>query len=149
MQIKDNLRSLSADSAGQLDVLGHDGHSLRVDGGQVRVLKQTHEVSLGGLLESKNGRALEAKIGLVVLGNLADKALERKLADQELSALLVTSDLTKSDGSGSVSVGLLHASSCRSGFASCLGGELLARSFSSGGFTGSLLGTGHFAFLLV
>jgi hypothetical protein len=115
-----------------------------VDCCQVRVLEQTDEVSLGGLLKSQNGRALETEIGLVVLGDLSNKALERKLADQELGALLVTSDLTKSDSSRSVSVGLLHTSSCRGGFAGCLGGELLARSFSSGGFTGSLLGSGHF-----
>lgn len=41
--------------------------------------------------------------------------LERQFTDQKLSRLLITSDLTKSDGSGSVTMGLLDASSggCR------------------------------------
>ena len=39
-----NLGALTADTAGELDVLGHDGDSLGVDGAQVRVLEQTDEV---------------------------------------------------------------------------------------------------------
>jgi hypothetical protein len=115
-----------------------------VDGSQVGVLEETNKVSLGGLLKGKDGRSLEAEIGLEVLGNLTDKALERQLADEELSGLLVASDLTKSDGSRAVSVGLLDTSSGRGGLAGSLGGELLARSLSSGGLAGGLLGTGHF-----
>ena len=44
------LSALSADSPGQLDVLGHDGHPLGVDGAQVGVLKETDKVGLRGLL---------------------------------------------------------------------------------------------------
>ena len=40
-------------------------------------------------------------------------------------------------------MGLLHASGHRSGLASSLGGQLLTRGLISGGFAGSLLGTGH------
>jgi hypothetical protein len=36
------LCPLPSDPACQLDVLGHDGDSLGVDGAQVGVLKQTH-----------------------------------------------------------------------------------------------------------
>ncbi len=36
-----SLSALSTDAAGQLDVFGHDGDSLGVDGAQVGVLKQT------------------------------------------------------------------------------------------------------------
>ena len=39
-----NLCSLSADSAGQLNILGHDGDALGVDGAQVGVFKETHKV---------------------------------------------------------------------------------------------------------
>ena len=46
-----NLSSLSTDAAGQLDVLGHDGDTLGVDGAQVGVLKQPDEVGLTGLLQ--------------------------------------------------------------------------------------------------
>ena len=91
------LGTLSADSAGQLHVLGHDGHTLGVDGAQVGVLEQRREVCLGRLLERHDGVGLEAEIGLEVLRDLTDQTLERKLADEELSALLILSDLTKSD----------------------------------------------------
>ena len=114
-----------------------------MDCGEVGVFEQANKVSLGGLLQGKDGRSLEAEIGLVVLGNLSHEALEGKLTDQELSGLLVSADLTKSHSSGSVSVRLLHTTSGRCGLASCLGGELLAGSLSSGRLTGGLLGTSH------
>ena len=76
-----HLRSLAADSASKLDVLGHDSDALGVDSSQVGVFEQTDEVSLGRLLKSENGRALEAKISLVILSDFTNKSLERKLAD--------------------------------------------------------------------
>ncbi|KAL7426437.1 hypothetical protein ACHAXM_000457, partial [Skeletonema potamos] len=104
------LRALSTDTAGELNVLRHDGDTLSVDGAQVGVLEKTNEVSLGGLLESKNGGSLEAKVTLEILGDLTDKTLEGELADEQVRGLLVTTDLTESDGSGAVTVGLLHTS---------------------------------------
>ena len=80
-----------------------------MDGAQVGVLEKSNKVGLGALLQSKDGRALEAEVALEVLGNLAHETLEGQLADQQLSALLVLADLTKSHSSGSVSVRLLHA----------------------------------------
>lgn len=139
-----HLRSLTTDAAGQLDVLRHDGHTLGVDGSQVGVLEETDEVSLSGLLKGQDGRSLEAEISLVVLGDLTHKSLERKLADQKLSGLLVSADLTKSHSSRSVSVGLLDTAGGRGGLAGSLGGQLLARSLSSSGLTSGLLGAGHF-----
>jgi len=44
------LCPLSANSSGELDVLGHDGHSLGVDGAQVGVLEETNQVGLTGFL---------------------------------------------------------------------------------------------------
>ena len=81
------LRALAADPAGQLDVLGHDSDALGVDGAQVGVLEEADEVSLSSLLEREDGGALEAEVGLEVLGDLTDQALERELADQELRRL--------------------------------------------------------------
>ena len=46
-----DLGALSADTAGQLDVLGHDGDTLGVDGAQVGVLEQTDQVGLASLLK--------------------------------------------------------------------------------------------------
>ena len=53
-----NLSSLAADATGQLDVLGHDGHPLGVDGADVGVLEQPHEIGLAGLLESHHSRKI-------------------------------------------------------------------------------------------
>ena len=137
------LCTLSSDSSGQLDVLGHDGDPLGVDGAQVGVLEKSDEVSLAGLLESHDGRALEPQVGLEVLGDLSDKTLEGQLADEELGGLLVPPDLSEGNGSGPVSVGLLDSTGGRGGFPGGLGGQLFTRSLSSGGFTSGLLGTSH------
>ena len=138
-----NLSTLSADTAGKLDVLGHDGDTLGVDGAQVGVFEESYEVGLGSFLEGHDGRGLEAEISLEVLGDFTDKTLEGEFADEELSALLVTADLTESHGTGPVPVGLLDTSCGRGGLASCLGGELLAWGLASGGLACGLLSTSH------
>ena len=61
--------------AAQLDILGQDGDTLDVDGAQVGVLEQTDQLGLAGLLQSRDGGALEAEIGLEVLGDLTDLSL--------------------------------------------------------------------------
>ena len=137
------LGAFSTDSAGQLDVLGHDGDALGVDGAEVGILEESDQVGLGRLLQSHDGGALEAEIGLEVLGDLADETLKGELADEKLGRLLVTPDLTKSHGSGPVTMGLLDASGGGGRFTGSLGSELLPRCLSTGGFTGGLLGTGH------
>ena len=126
-----------------MDVLGHDGHPLGVDGAQVGVLEQSHQVGFAGLLQSGHGRALEAQVSLEVLGDLTNETLEGQLADQKLSGLLVATDLTESHGSRLVAVRLLHTPGSRCALAGSLGGQLLARSLSSSGLAGSLLSTSH------
>ncbi len=96
------LCALATNAAGQLDVLGHDGHALCVDGSQVGVLKEAHQVCLSSLLQGQDSAALEAKISLEVLGDLTHQALEGQLADQQLRALLVLADLTQSHGTGAI-----------------------------------------------
>ena len=54
-----------------------------MDGTEVGVLEEPHEVGLTGLLESHHGGALEAEVGLEVLGDLSDQALEGKLQERE------------------------------------------------------------------
>ena len=137
------LRALAADTAGQLDVLGHDGHTLGVDSAQVGVLEQTHQVSLSGLLQGEHGGTLEAEVALEVLGDLTDQALERELADEQLRRFLVAADLAQGDGAGPVAVGLLHATGRRRGLTGGLGGQLLAGGLASGGLTGGLLRASH------
>ena len=102
-----SLTALATEAAGELDVLALDGDTLGVDGAEVGVLEEGDQVGLYGLLESTDGGGLEAEIGLEVLGDLTDKTLEGQLADEELSRLLVATDLTESDGSGLVAVRLL------------------------------------------
>jgi hypothetical protein len=138
------LRTFTADAACQLDILRHDGNTLGVNGTQVGIFKKSNEVSLGGFLESQDSRSLESKIRLEVLGDLTNKTLEGQLANQQVGRLLVTTDLTKSDGTRAIAVGLLDTSSSGGRLASSLGGELLTGSLSSGGLAGGLLGSCHF-----
>jgi hypothetical protein len=116
--LRRSLSTFTTDAAGELDVLGHDGHTLGVDGCQVGILKQTNQVSLGGFLQSQDGRGLEAEIGLEVLSNFANQALEGELADEELCGLLVFTNLTKSHGTRAITMGLLHATGGGGGLAS-------------------------------
>ena len=125
------LCSLSADSAGQLNVLGHDGDALGVDGAQVGVFKETNKVSLASFLKSHHSGALETQIGLEILSDFSHKTLEGQLADQQLGGFLVTTDLTKSDCTRSVTMRFLDSTGGRSALTSCLCGELFAWSFST------------------
>ena len=77
-----------------MDVLGHNGDPLGADGVQVGVLEQADEVGLGRLLQGHHGGALEPQVGLEVLGDLPDQALEGQLADQQLGGLLVPASKT-------------------------------------------------------
>ena len=138
-----SLGTFSSDSSSELDVLGHDGDSLGVDGAQVGVFEKTNEVGLGSFLESHDGGRLESEISLEVLGDFSDESLEGKLSDEELGGFLVSSDLSESDGARSVSVWLLDSTGGRGGLASGLGRQLLARSFSSGGLACGLLRSCH------
>lgn len=62
-------KPLPEDSPAQLDVFGHDGDPVGVDGAQVG-----DQVNLAGLLQSHEGGALEAQVGPEVLSNLPHQA---------------------------------------------------------------------------
>lgn len=47
------LCSLPSDPSGQLNVLGHNCYPLSVDGTQIGVLKETHQISFACFLKSK------------------------------------------------------------------------------------------------
>lgn len=114
-----------------------------MDGAEVGILEESYEISLGGLLQSHDGGALEAQVGLEVLGDLSDEALEGQLADEQLGGFLVASDLSESDGAGPVAVRLLDSAGGRGALAGGFGSQLLAGSFPSGGLTSGLLGSCH------
>ena len=114
------LSALAADATRQLNVLGHDRNTLGVNGAQVGVLKEANEVGLRSFLKGKNGSTLETKVGLEILSNLTDQTLERSLANEKIGRLLVLANLTQSDSSWAVTVGLLDASGSGSTLASSL-----------------------------
>ena len=122
-----------------MNILRHDRNTFGVDGTQVGILKKTNEVSLGGFLEGQDGRSLESEITLEVLGDLTNQSLKGQFADEKVGRLLVSSNLTESDSSRSVSVGLLDSSGRGGRLSSRLGGELLSGRLASGRLTGGLL----------
>uniref|UniRef100_A0A8R7QPZ3 Uncharacterized protein n=1 Tax=Triticum urartu TaxID=4572 RepID=A0A8R7QPZ3_TRIUA len=137
------LGPLAPDAPCELDVLGHDGDALGVDGAEVGVLEEPDEVRLGGLLQRGDGGALEAEVGLEVLRDLPDEALEGQLADEQLRALLVLADLPERHGARAEAVRLLHAAGGRRRLARRLGGQLLPRRLAAGGLPCRLLRAGH------
>ena len=143
MTSQNDLSTLSTDAAGQLDVLWHDRDTLGVDGAQVGVLEKTNQVSLASLLQGHDGRALESQVGLEVLGDFTDQTLEWQFPDEQLGALLVTSDFSQGDGTGPVPVRFLHSTGGRCALTSGLGGQLLTRSLSSGRLSCGLLCSCH------
>ena len=138
------LSALATDAAGQLDVLGHDGDALGMDGAQVGVLKEGDQVGIRGLLQGSDSRGLEAQVRLEVLGNLAHQALEGQLADQQLGALLVAANLAQGDRARAVAVGLLDAASGGCALARGLCCPLLAGRLAACALWGGLLDTTPF-----
>jgi hypothetical protein len=90
----DELGTLSTNTTGKLNILGHDSHTLCMDSTQVGILKESDKISLSSLLKSKYSGRLETKISLEVLCNLTDKTLEGSLTDKEISRLLILSNLS-------------------------------------------------------
>ena len=141
-------RSLSSDSAGELEVLWHDGDSLGVDGAEVGVFEESNEVGLGGFLEGEDGGRLESEVVLELRGDLTDESLEGKLSDEELGALLESSDFTESNCAWSESVWLLDAAGGGSlGLLGLLVSDVLSGGFATGVLSSGLLGSCHFEIL--
>lgn len=135
--------AFTTDSAGELHVLGHDGHTFGVDGAEVGVFEETDQVGLSGFLEGEDGRGLETEVVLELSSDLTDESLEGELSDEELGGLLETSDLAKSDGSWSEAVGLLDTSGGGGLLGSLLVSDVLAGGLSSGVLAGGVLGACH------
>jgi hypothetical protein len=142
--IRERSGVFATDAAGELDVLGHDGHSLGVDRAQVGVLEDANQVRLGGLLQDGEGTHIEAHVGLEVLRDLADQALEGQYADQQLRRLLVLADLAERHGARAVAVGLAFlGAALKGGLARRVEGELLAGRLATSGLASGLFSTSH------
>jgi len=137
------LGAFATDTARQLNILGHDGHALGVDGAKIRVLEKTDQVSLGRFLKSSDGGGLKAKISLEILSDFTHQPLEGELANQKLGRFLVSPDFSEGDGTRAVTVRFLDASGGGGALPSGFGGQLLPWRLTSGRFSGGLLSTCH------
>ena len=99
----------SSDAPCEQNVFGHNGHTLCMKSAKVSVFEDTNEIGLSSLLYCHQSRALEPNILIHRHGDLADKALERKLADKQFSGPLISANLTKSNSSRSVPMWSLDA----------------------------------------
>eukprot|EP00960_Hanusia_phi_P021083 622403-Hanusia_phi.AAC.1 len=78
-------------------VLWQQGHTFCVDGSGLRHREILRQVRLRRLLKRRHSVGLEAEIGLEILRDFPHKPDERDLAEEEISGLLVLSDLPKGD----------------------------------------------------
>ena len=125
------LHSFATDASSKLHVLWHYCHALAMNCARICILEQPNKVVLGGLLEGENGRALEADIFLNFLCYLSHEALKGCLTNEEIGRLLVSANLAEGNGTRTIAVRFLHASTGGDRLARCLGGKLLAGSFAS------------------
>ena len=96
------LSTFATDTTGELDVLGHDGDTLGVDGAQVGIFEERNQVGFGGFLQGQDSGGLEAEVVLEVLSDFTNESLERKFAEEKVGTLLVFADLSESHSAGSV-----------------------------------------------
>jgi hypothetical protein len=110
------------DVVAEVEVLLHNGGAAGVNGGRIDVFEKLNEKRLAGLLQRHNRLTLHANVGGATgregLGDFTDKTLERELANQKLSALLVSANLAECDGAGTITMWALDAASASTGFAS-------------------------------
>jgi hypothetical protein len=127
-----NLLSFTTDFTSKLNVQGLDSNTLGMNARKIGIFKETDHVLFSGFLESIDRSRLEAKVVLEVLGDFTNQTLEGQLADQEFSRLLILANLTESNGSGLVTMGLLETTTGLGGRLACsLGSELLTGSLAS------------------
>jgi hypothetical protein len=90
------LSHLAPDPPSKLNVLGHYGDALGMDGTEVSVFEQTNQARFRRLLQRQNRMALEPQVRLKILSNLTDQPLEWQLLYQKLRTLLVLADFSAS-----------------------------------------------------
>ena len=140
---KFHLGPFTTNTTSQLNVLWHDGDPLSVDGAQICIFEKTNQVCFRSFLQSSNSCRLESQVSFEILCNFTNQSLEGQFSNKQLSGLLVSPNFTESYCTRPVPVWLFHTSSWWCRFSSCLGGQLLPGSLTTGGFSCSLLGTGH------
>ena len=114
-----------------------------MNGTEVGVFEETNHVGLRCLLEGEDSGGLEAEFASVLRGDFTDESLEGKFPDEELGALLESSDFPEGDGSWSESVWFLDSTGGGSLLGSSLVSDVLSWVLGAGMLAGSLLGAGH------
>ena len=108
---KQTLLTFTTNTTCQLQITRENRYSFGMDRTQVTIFKQTHQICLTGFLKCQDGRSLETKIGLEILGNFTYQTLEWKFADQEFRGFLVASNFTKSNRTRSIAMRFLDTAS--------------------------------------
>jgi histone H3 len=76
--------AVSPDSLGELEVLGHDGHSLGVDGAQVGILEEGDQIGFRSFLQGEHSLALESHFLLELSRDFSHQSLEGQLPDKQI-----------------------------------------------------------------
>ena len=84
MMVVDHSEPISSNTFRQLEVLGHDSHSLGMDSAEVSVLKQRNQISFSSFLEGKNCLALEPDFLFELGCDFSHQSLEGELSDQQV-----------------------------------------------------------------
>lgn len=84
----------STNASCQLHILGHDGNSLSVNGTQIGIIEQIHQMRFRRRLQCQNGRSLPSK-GRFILRhlNFSYQTRKREPAQQQVGGILVRPNL--------------------------------------------------------
>ena len=103
-----------------------------MDCAKVGVFEESDKVGFSCFLKGQDSRALESEFSFVFMSDFPDKSLEWEFSDQKVSALLVFSDFSEGNCSGSETMWFLHASGGWGGFSGGLVSELFSWGFRTG-----------------
>ena len=129
---------------------GVDGAASGMDRAKLRVFQNADEVGFSCLMKGYKSLSLEAKVVLVILSDFLDHAMEGRGSNQQVSALLITSNLTQGNSSRTEAMGLLNSQrresfrlDCWAGYHRSLASQHHSRHLSSSGFARCLLRASH------
>ena len=92
------MESLTSDSSSQFKVLLLHSDSAGMDGAQVGIFEEADKVHLSSFLDSQESLGLESDLDVNTLCDGSHKTLEGCSQEEEVGALLVSLDLSDSDG---------------------------------------------------
>jgi len=132
-----SLRPHNITQLGNVRVAGHENHH-ELNGHVGEIVDFNRESGCYVLLMEDPAQVLELPPKNCIL-SVGTAAILQGLSDEQLSGLLVLSDLTDSNSTWAVAVRLLDSTGLRRRLPCGLGGELLARGLATGGLASGLL----------